>query len=344
MRRHTNWDIEDVIKLKDLAQNSCLTWPQIGKELNRESEACRSKYRSLTGSAGKSYAFTPIAESPYPKYNSPLEQMGDCLILPYPEFPYHNADFINRCLDLAYSWKIKQCCIAGDAMHFNSISKFEANWRHDNGGDLSDKAHRELMDFLPRLPSNLQGEYLATLEGLEPVHDDDIGGEVAVAKQAFLNLSSVFDDVVYVIGNHDGRLLSALNSPMFADQLKQFAVGNNPKYRIAPFYYSILHTDAGDYRISHPVSASGNTAVSLAGQFQMHVIMGHSHNYSRLKDASGKYWAIQAGCTVDEERLAYCSQRDRGSKRHVLGAVIVRGGYPYDLSVETPWNTWKRIT
>ena len=321
-----------------------MKWDDIGKEYDISGEYARSVYRNYVNhrAVGK-YAFNPVQESPYPKYNEPLEQSGDCLVLPDPEFPYHHAEFINRCLDLANTWNIRQCCIAGDAMHFNSISKFEANWRHDNGGDISDKAHSALMDYCMGLPSKRQQELIGILEKFEPAHDDDIGGEVDVAKKAFLNLSSLFDDIVYVIGNHDGRLLSALNSPMFADQLKQFAVGDNPKYRIAPYYYSVLHTSAGDYRLSHPVSASANAACSLAGQFQCHVIMGHSHNYSRQMDASGRFWAIQAGCCVDEERLAYAAQRDRGSRRHALGAVIIRDGYPFDLSMNTPWELLKRM-
>ena len=332
---------DEIDRIKSGYEIEHLTWEQNGKREGISGELARSFYRTAVGVGA--YQFTPIQESPYPKYNEPLEQSVDCLILPDPEFPYHHSDFLNRCIDLAVSWGIRNCNIAGDAMHFNSISKFEANWRHDNGGDISDKAHDALMDLLPRLPKRLQDEYLQTLEKFEPVHDDDIGGEVKIAKQAFLNLSSAFEDIVYVIGNHDGRLLSALNSPMFADQLKQFTIGENPKYRIAPFYYSILHTLGGDYRITHPVSAAQNAAVSLATQFQCHVIMGHSHAYARTKDPSGRFWCIQTGCTVDEERLAYCAQRDRGSKRHSLGAVIVRDGYPYDLSMETPFGTWKRM-
>lgn len=335
--------IDEKERIKQLYEGGNVSWDEIGKQFEVSGERVREIYRHYVNKGKGSYHYNPIAESPYPKYNAPLEQTGDCLVLPDPEFPYHHADFINRCVDLAMAWGVRQACIAGDAMHFNSISKFEANWRSDTSGDISDKAHDALMNLLPKLPAKLQDEYLATIEQFEPVHDDDIGGEVQIAKQAFLNLSSAFDDIVYVIGNHDGRLLSALNSPMFADQLKQFTVGDNPKYRIAPFYYSILHTEKGDYRITHPVSSAQNAAVSVAQQFQMHVIMGHSHQYSRTRDASGRFWAIQTGCCVDEERLAYCAQRDRGAKRHSLGAVIVRDGYPYDLSAETPWERWKRM-
>jgi len=343
LRRNKKWDNDEINLLKNLVENTKTKWDDIGSQFGVSGEVARAKYRYITMSKQKAYAFTKIQESPYPKFDSPLEQTGDCLILPDTEFPYHHAEFINLCLDLAHTWNVRNCAIAGDVMHFNSISHWEANWKEEKNGDISDRAHERLIDLLPDLPSSAQDKLLAVMEEFEPAHENDIGGEVETAKKALLNISYQFDDIVYVIGNHDGRLLSALNSPMFADQLRQFVVGDNPKYRIAPYYYSILHTVSGDYRISHPVSSAQNAAVSLANQFHQHIIMGHSHSYSRSHDASGKYWAIQAGCCVDEDRLAYASQRDRGAKRHVLGAVIVRNGYPYDLSMETDWNTLKRL-
>lgn len=341
MRRNKKWDNDEINLLKNLVENTKTKWDDIGSQFGVSGEVARAKYRYITMSKQKAYAFTKIQESPYPKFDSPLEQTGDCLILPDTEFPYHHAEFINLCLELASDWNVRNCVIAGDVLHFDSISKWEANWKEENSGDISEKAHSRLIDLLPDLSESAQEKLLAVMDEFEPSCDNDMGTEVKVSKKALLDIANMFDDIVYVIGNHDGRFLSALNSPMFAEQLKQFVVGDNPKYRIAPYYYSILHTVSGDYRITHPVSSAQTAAVTLANQFHQHIIMGHSHNYSRTLDASGKYWAIQAGCCVDEYRLAYASQRDRGVKRHALGAVIVYNGYPYDLSMTTDWNALK---
>ena len=343
MRRKKIWSDEDNAKLINLVENTTLIYDEIGKEFGVGGEAARTHYRDITGNKGTSYAFTPILESPYPKYDKPLEQSGDCLVIPDLEVPFHNADFVNRCIELAMSWGITQCNIAGDALHFNSISHWEANWKSENQGDISDKAHAALMDLLPKLPAKLQQEYLNTIEQFEPNHDDDVGGEVRVAKDALTNLSTAFDDIVYVIGNHDGRLLSALNSPMFADQLKQFTVGDNPKYRIAPYYFSTLHTEKGDYSIEHPVSASKSAAIQIASKKLCHVLMGHSHRYLRARDPSNQFWAIQMGMCCDEERMAYVGQRTRGAEQHSTGATIVRGGHPFDLDPSTPWGLYKRM-
>lgn len=343
MRRCKTWTLEENAKLKELAENSKLKWDEIGAQFNVTGEQARSQYRNITGNHSKGYAFAKIDESPYPKFNNPLEQTGDCLILPDPEFPYHHAEFLNRCLDLADAWKIRQCCIAGDAMHFNSISHWEANWKAQSNGEISENAQAELIAAALKLPKQYQKTILDKLNGFTLTVDGDVGSEIGIARKALTTIGDLFDDVVYVIGNHDGRLLSALNSPMFAGDLKRFVLGDNPKYRIAEYYYSILHTEKGDYSIEHPVGASASTAVNIATRKHCHVIMGHSHRYSRMRDPSGLYWCIQAGMCVDEDRLAYVAQRTRGKETHSLGAVIVRGGYPYDLSMDTPWEVWKRL-
>jgi len=343
LRRIKSWTDDENKLLKELVENTKLRWRDIGEKLGVSDEQARSQYRHITGNNGRGYAFNKIEESPYPKFNSPLEQTGDCLILPDPEFPYHHSEFLNRCLDLADAWNIRQCTIAGDAMHFNSISKWEANWKAKSNGEISENAQAELLAATLRLPKQYQNVILEKLNKFTPTVDGDVGSEIEIARRALATIGDLFDDVVYVIGNHDGRLLSALNSPMFAGDLKRFVVGDNPKYRIAEYYFSILHTSQGDYSIEHPVSASTTTAVNIATQKHCHVIMGHSHRYSRMRDPSGMYWCIQAGMCVDEDRLAYVAQRTRGRERHSLGAVIVRDGYPYDLSMDTPWETWKKM-
>lgn len=337
------WFEEDKTKLIGLAEKSQLSWDEIGKELDCTGEQARAEYKMITGNTGRPQNFLKIKESPYPKFDKPLEQEGDCLVLPDTEFPYHNADFINRCIDLALAWGVKQCCIAGDALHFNSISKWEANWKSNKDKGISETAEIALMEVIQKLPGKYQGEIINKIVELGGNADDDVGSEALHAKKALADIGDAFDDVVYVIGNHDGRFLSALNSPMFAGDLKRFVLGDNPKYRIAEYYYSTLHTERGDYSIEHPVGSSASTAQNIASQKLCHVLMGHSHRYSRMRDVSGQFWAIQMGMCCDETRMAYVGQRTRGREKHATGATIVRGGYPYDVSPDTPWVEWKRL-
>ena len=67
-----------------------------------------------------------VTESPKPKLDKP-PTIGDCLILADPHIPYHDATFINRCIDVALSMGIKECCVAGDLLDYNAFSPFDPN-------------------------------------------------------------------------------------------------------------------------------------------------------------------------------------------------------------------------
>jgi len=49
------------------------------------------------------------------------------------------------------------------------------------------------------------------------------------------------------------------------------------------------------------------------------------------------------GHCVDERRLPYASQRSNTSPAHVLGAVIIRGGFPHLLMERTPWKQYAKM-
>ncbi|MHB8961971.1 MAG: hypothetical protein ACYC5K_02340, partial [Saccharofermentanales bacterium] len=268
--------------------------------------------------------------SPYPIYDKPLEMEGDAVVIPDPEFPYHEAEFMNRVLDLADAWKIKQCNIAGDAMHFNAISKFEPAWKEKPKNTIDEKMEAELLEIANDANKRTRERLLEVITRNPSEQDgDDVGNEVETAKRALIRLGEQFDRVDYVIGNHDGRFLSALNSPTFADQLLKFIGLNEPKWRIAPYYYSFIRSGGELFRIEHPKSASQSTASKLASKYLCHVLMGHSHLLSSQFDQSGSFWAMHMGHCVDERRLPYASQRSNTSPAHVLGAVIIRDGFPH---------------
>ena len=164
-----------------------------------------------------------------------------------------------------------------------------------------------------------------------------------VARKVFKSFGQ-FQNVYVALGNHDDRYLRALDQAMAPSELLfQLDKHNDPRWKIAPYYYTILHTSQGDYRITHPRGAGAKTAIDLAIQFHQHVIMGHSHRWSVNRDPSASYWAIQTGHCVDEKRLAYVMQRDAKREAHMNGATIIRDGYPFVLHMDSPWDLLKRM-
>lgn len=305
-----------------------LTFGQVRGRLDRYYYALRTEPMR----AGK------MPPSPYPVYNEPLSMEGNALILPDPEFPFHNADFINRVFDLCAAWEITKCVIAGDVLHFDSLSQWEANWiTVKPANSLTEETESRLRDAINEVPlkyrGRLENEFSKIIEERqEPT-------ELSASKNCLLTLEQLFTDIDYVIGNHDDRLVRALKSPLMPKSLLNLIGITDPRWRIAPYFYSWLKSGDTTFRIEHPRSASANTAVRLADKYETSVIMGHSHLQAVQYSTSGKHWAIHAGAAVDEDRLPYAAQRSTNAPAHCLGAVIVRDGYPWVLSPRSPWKT-----
>ena len=279
-----------------------------------------------------------IKESPYPVYDSPLEMEGDALILPDMEMPFHHADFLNKCLALAEKWNIKQAILAGDVLHFDSLSGWEPNWTAPNPGGLTQDAETALMDFAKTLPSKRQGELMTMIGDLgERKEKDGVSTEMGVARRELRKLTEQFDRIDFILGNHEGRLLRALQTALDPEELKRL-LELGDKWRIASYYFSYLTSAGEKYCIEHPKSAAASTAAVLAAKFQCHVLMGHSHHFSVTTDVSGNFFAAEIGCLVDEARLPYASQRHTRTPAHILGAAIVRDGKPTILTKFTDWE------
>lgn len=313
------------------------TWGEIGAKLGMTGEDVRSTFLQ------RDTAY--IGESPFPVFDEPLRMEGDAVVLADVEFPYHNADFLNKVLALAEAWGVRQLILAGDVLHMSAISAWSAAWKAPTRGGLSEEQERAFVDFLTTLPAKAQAEGFSLLEGVGQAEPGEgMSEELGIARRELARLGSLFDRVDYVIGNHDDRLLRALDSPMFADELlRLLGLDAGKVWRIAPYYFSYLESAGEVYRIEHPNGTGRATALRLASKYLCHILMAHDHAQIIEKDQSGRYWAIHTGHCVDEERLAYAAQRSNARPAHNTGAVIVRGGYPFVLSPETPWDLYMHM-
>jgi len=312
-------------------------WGWIGKQIGvglKSAEVAYYKHRN---------EFPMIEKSPYPKWDAPLEMRGNALIIPDPEIPFHHAEFLNKILDLAYKWEITQAIIAGDALHFNSLSAWEANWI--NSPTIAEWDADQLHNFILSLSSSKRAEGLELMADIEVGNErsaPNVSDELAIARKTLHRLEELFDSIDFVLGNHEGRFIRALNCVVAPEELlRLLELGD--KWRIAPYYYSLLHSNGETYRISHPKSAAKYSAEQMAAKYQQHFLMAHSHKLRINWDVSGKFWACHIGCCVDEERLAYVAQRDNPAEMHKLGAAIVRDGILWMLHEHVDWDALGRI-
>lgn len=285
-----------------------------------------------------------IPESPYPRYDEPPVVEGDALILPDCEIPFHHAEFINRCLDLTEAWGIKQMIAAGDLLHFDSLTGWQPPWKKKNGEGLTEDQERELVDFAMTLPSKKQQAMLDKI--MDMGRAEAAGGfseEMKNSRKALNVLNDCFDSFVWVLGNHEGRLLRAIESPVEPSELLNLMKLDEGKWKIAPYYFAYLNSSGERYRIEHPKSVAKCAAEKLASKYMCHILMAHSHALRKDFDISGKFHACQIGHAVDEERLAYAAQRSQTRDAHKLGAAIVRGGYLWILDEHIDWDRMKKL-
>ena len=248
-----NWTPELQAHLVQLYAKYGPKWTQIGDAMGLRPEQVRSYYRFQLP-----VRHDRLRESPYPKYDQPLEMEGDALVIPDLEAPFHNADFVNRCLDLSQAWGIDQCILAGDFLHFDSLSGWEPNWQQPNGhGGLDEKQEAVFVEFAKSLGSRQQARAFALLEQIgrkEEDGDPNLSEEMRVVRKVTGALSQCFKKVDFVLGNHEGRMLRTLKTPLFPTEITRLIDAQD--WRIGPYYFSYL-TSAGErFRIDHPKSAA----------------------------------------------------------------------------------------
>jgi transcriptional regulator len=279
-----------------------------------------------------------VPESGMPLWDKPLQSQGDAVILSDVEAPFQHSEFINRVLDLADAWGIQTLHLAGDLLHYDNLSAWGSEWTEDRE-DIVDV----VLEIMNMLPNKKREAVKSKLEEKGLLTDNTLSGELTAARAVFRSFSS-FSEIYVELGNHDDRYLRALDQALSPKELlHQIDRAADDRWKIAPYYYATIETERGTFRVTHPRGAAQKTAIDLAIQFHQHVIMGHSHRWAVNRDPSGKFWAIQQGHCVDEKRLAYVQQRDAKRDAHLNGATIIRGGYPFVLSPESPWELLRRM-
>jgi hypothetical protein len=336
VRLKTVWterEIEKAIALKVKGLSDF----EIAEKLQRTYPSVNSKLSKLKAE-GKLPTST-VPPSGMPVWDKPLTSYGDAVILTDVEAPFQHSEFINRVLDLADTWGVQTLHLGGDLLHYDSLSAWGSEWT---------EGREEIADIVMEIVQNYvankrKDEVLQMLENKGLTNEGGLSGELKEARRVFRNFDS-FKDVYVELGNHDDRYLRALDQALSPKELlHQIDRDKDERWKIAPYYYGFVETERGTFRITHPRGAAQKTAIDLAVQYHQHVIMGHSHRWNISRDPSGDYWAIQQGHCVDENRLAYVQQRDAKRDAHVLGATIIRGGHPFVLSPESPFDLLKRM-
>lgn len=281
-----------------------------------------------------------IAPSTAREWTDNISPSGDFLIFSDVETPYHDGPFMDRCIRLAHAWGIKNLILAGDFVHFENFSAWGKDFQP---APMKAEQSDELIEIVNMLPVERRAEALQRLEKVGIIgQPEGIGCEMAIVRQTVGDITKTFDAIYYLMGNHESRKLRKQDYAEDTGELLRF-LGAGEKWKATPYYWIEVESGGQKWRIEHPKGASTNYARDLAVQYHCSVAMGHSHRWAKQRDPSGDYYALQIGHCVDERRLAYVMQRSAKRDAHCLGALILRGGYPWLLSPDSPFEVLERV-
>ncbi|HEC66647.1 MAG TPA: hypothetical protein ENI23_15330 [bacterium] len=246
-----------------------------------------------------------IPESNKPTYNKPPRIKADSLILVDLHIPFHDAGFINNCIDLAVAWGLPRLILPGDVMDLSAISYFF----HD--------------------PANtLKKEKIATREVLNV-------------------MSSSFEEILWLMGNHERRFMHMLKEEADAEDLFDF-IGSMGNIRVSDYTYCFVE---GSWKVGHPRNQSvipGRVPDFLAMvDTDKNIASGHGHLMGLVRTKDGKRWACDIGMSGNPDKFDWVAKYWSTRPKMVQGALILKKVgkkvIPYHINPETDFEAYKKM-
>ncbi len=227
----------------------------IADRIGKSVDAVRQRRYTLRGGRR-------VSESPYPRYDKPTRVDADnCLILPDIELPFHNADFINRVIDQALSWRVDTIIAAGDMFHLEMLSGWEPNLKEVQQRYVDEQTKNRLNELFLDLPEKKREQAFAIIDDLDPKTDGTFAEEVNECKKVVGSLNC-FPNRYHIMGNHEGRLLRTIGSGIEGQNFADLFGMNG--WQMSEYYFAEL-TSAGErYRIAHPKPYAKTAAAEMA--------------------------------------------------------------------------------
>lgn len=154
-----------------------------------------------------------------------------------------------------------------------------------------------------------------------------------------------FDDLRFLMGNHDRRLQRLTDGQLDENDIFGM-ISSSDKVHVSNWGHCVVENknkDGYPWRITHSSNYSINqltVADALSNKFQMNIISHHEHHLAQGWDRYKRFVVINNGCLVDQNKLAYVMLDDNKMSGMTLGFVMLQNGvattfgkYPY-----TDWN------
>lgn len=155
--------------------------------------------------------------------------------------------------------------------------------------------------------------------------------EFETAENVLETLLTIFDNIEICPGNHDYRLLRALQEKDSQGELPFQKVArmflpevHKGRIRIGSYFWMILNDK---WRLTHPKNYSVNATIvskTLATKFHTNICSTHQHHLGLAKDISGMFTAIDVPTMVDPMACEYVYTVDSKSPCFNQGFICIQ--------------------
>lgn len=172
--------------------------------------------------------------------------------------------------------------------------------------------------------------------------------ELDTAAALLKEWAGIFDEIYYIIGNHEQRLAAAVNAELDGTALGRLIAGGlGGKLRVSNLRQMWHYTTTGLWRITHQRNYSrikGRVGAALAAKHQSHTITHHEHGIALLMDDHARYTVVNNPALVNYEKLYYVMGADTTGPTMASGFTFMQNGRPYLMTPYeslTDWAKWK---
>jgi len=232
-----------------------------------------------------------IAPSPVQPIDPALEATGNIIILPDPHAPFHDAAWMERCIDLALKWGIKQVGIAGDLIDWTAFSFY--------GRQAGIEAETEIC-AAKQLTETLAGVF-------DKVYYCQGNHEVRLARMVGYALS--LERIAEWWVTRENVCVTKRRYFWLTSADRRYMVIHPKNYSRIP----------------------GLNSTRLCAKYHVNIIGTHSHHWGMAIDVSGRYVGIDAGMCASSRLIDYVQEEVVTNPMMVQGACIVKDGVEYLL-------------
>jgi len=163
--------------------------------------------------------------------------------------------------------------------------------------------------------------------------------EREIGKAWMDEMLSVFERIYIIPGNHDKRILSALQFEFTFPEIFELITTSK---QVTVFEDPIVELN-DDWLLMHPRTYNrrpGGVPIQMAAVYRKNIAMGHTHALSLCRDVSGINRCLELGTLSDPARTDYKTREATTHPMWNIGFSALLEGNIFLFDLDTNWKWW----